>query len=61
MIAKFSFSDRFTKIKSNDKSFSALINDENIAHSVDIEKRFKRNEAKTYWLDPTDQHLMVWY
>jgi len=34
-IAKFAFTDQFTFIKSLDKSFSARIDDSDIAHSAD--------------------------
>ena len=64
-IAKFAFSDQFTFIKSLDRSFSARIDDSDIAHSVDKELRFKMNEDTVekgaYWRTVEDEHLMVWY
>ena len=42
-IAKFAFSDEFTYVRSTDKSLSVLINDSDIAHSVDRDKKFLLN------------------
>ena len=57
-IAKFYFSDRFTIVKSVDRSFSVEIDRNDIAHDVDIEKRFIRNDDKwdegIYWRDVVD-------
>ena len=64
-IAKFFFNDRFTHIRSTDRSFSVAIDDSDIASTNDRENRFKLNadkvKDKAYWLDPTDEHVMVWY
>ena len=64
-IAKFFFSDYFTTVKSVDRSFSVEIDDSDIAHDVDTEKRFIRNDDKwedgIYWRDVVDEHFMVWY
>lgn len=65
LIAKFAFSDSFNHIKSTDRSFSVRIDDSDIAHGVDRDKRFILNEdmnkAGSYWLNVEDEHLMVWY
>lgn len=57
-IAKFAFSDGFTSVKSVDRSFSVEIDDSNIAHDVDVESRFIRNNDKwedgSYWRDVAD-------
>ena len=64
-IAKFSFSDEFLQVVSTDLSFSVSIDDSEIAHDVDKEKKFIYNTEKlqegAYWKDVEDQHLMVWY
>lgn len=64
-IAKFHFNDQFAFIKSEDRSFSAKIDDTDIAHSIDKEKRFIANddmkEKGAYWTDIESEHLMVWY
>ena len=64
-IAKFAFTDSFNHIKSTDSSFSVRIDDSDIAHSVDIDKRFLVNEdvrkEGAYWRNVEDEHLMVWY
>lgn len=48
-----------------DRSFSVKIKTDDIAHDVDIEKRFIRNDDKwdegIYWRDVVDQNFMVWY
>ena len=48
-----------------DRSFSVEIDSTDIAHDVDIEKRFIRNDDKwnegIYWRDVVDQNFMVWY
>ena len=45
-------------MKSSDRSFSVVIDDKDIAHDVDIEKRFIRNDEKwdegMYWRDVED-------
>ena len=57
-IAKFFFSDVFTTVKSSDRSFSVVIDDSDIAHDVDIDKRFIKNDKKwdegMYWRDVED-------
>lgn len=65
LIAKFAFSDSFNSIKSTDRSFSVRIDDSDIAHPVDVDKKFLLNEDMlkqgAYWLNPEDEHIMVWY
>lgn len=50
---------------SQDQTFNVTIDDSDIAHAVDRDSRFVRNEAKwsdgAYWTDVQDEHLMVWY
>ena len=65
-IAKYLFNDRFTWIADAEgRLFNVTIDDTNIAHSVDRDVKFKRNEEAweqgEYWTDIEDQHLMVWY
>ena len=67
VIAKYLFNDKFNWIADTEGKgkFNVTIDDSNIAHSVDIDHKFKRNEAvylrSGYWTDIEDPHLMVWY
>ena len=65
-IAKYSFNDRFTWIADTEgENFNVTIDDSAIAHSIDTDHKFKRNEKAyedgQYWTDIEDQHLMVWF
>ena len=58
-IAKYLFNDKFTWIADTEgKVFNVTIDDSNIAHEVDTDTKFKRNEdafAKgDYWTDIED-------
>ena len=59
-IAKYLFNDKFNWIADTEGKgkFNVTIDDSNIAHSVDIEHKFKRNEAAfergDYWTDVED-------
>ena len=63
-VAKYRFSDKFTKLRSQNGSFEVVIDDTDIAHEVDREFKFKYNDKVKadggYWTD-IDEHLMVWY
>lgn len=62
LIAKYYFSDTFAMFDSSKKSVS--ISEKGIAHSVDINNKFKLTETNPQsraWLDVTNEHVMVWF
>lgn len=64
LIAKYFFNDTY-KLAVTTTGTQVLIDETNIAHSVDKDYKFKfpdaANALSTSWLNITNEHVMVWY
>ena len=65
LVAKYHFSDKIVSLRetfSHDDPF--LINETSIA-SKNQQSQFVRNEdvyeTQGYWVDPTNEHIIVWF
>ena len=65
LIAKYFFNDTYV-MTDEDNKMRVEIDETNIAHSIDREKKYKlpldvKNPLEKAWLDVTNEHVMVWF